>query len=337
MDCGSSARPFALGEVEAGLLMPMHLCISATGHIGSVGPTLGKIVGPHSLIGRRFLEVFGFRRPRDVHSTSDLLRVAGQPLGLYLRDPPQTGFKGIAVPLNGQGLLLNLSFGIHAADAVREYALTQANFAPTELVIEMLFLTEAKTAVMEELRRLNTRLHDEKLVAEEQALTDAVTGLRNRRALERSLNRLVDMGMAFGLLSMDLDYFKQVNDTLGHAAGDYVLETVAKILVEEIRGIDVAARLGGDEFVVLFPGMIDEAKVSLVAHRILARIEEPILFEGNRCRVSVSIGTLLSPPGGAVAAEHLLADADAALYASKQRGRGRVTAFDPFSSPPPQD
>lgn len=337
MDGGSHNQFFALGEVEAGLLMPMHLCISATGHIRSIGPTLGKIIGQQPLIGRRFLEVFGLRRPRDVHSTNDVMRIAGQPLGLYLRDPPQTGFKGIAVPLNGQGLLLNLSFGIHAAEAVREYSLTQADFAPTELVIEMLFLTEAKTAVMDELRRLNTRLHDQKLLAEEQALTDAVTGLRNRRALERALDRLIEMGMPFGLLSMDLDHFKQVNDTLGHAAGDHVLETVAKILIEETRGSDVAARLGGDEFVILLPGLVDMAHFSLVAHRILARIEQPILFEGKRCLVSASIGTLLSPAGGMIAAEQLLAEADAALYTSKQQGRGRVTAFDPPVMRPPKD
>ncbi len=319
-----------LDEAAAGRLMPMHLWITPTGHIRSAGPTLLKVCPRDSLIGQRFLEVFTLRRPRAVLSTEDLLRRAGTRLSLALRKPPHTGLRGTAVPLAaGQGLLMNLSFGISVAEAVRDHDLTDADFAATDLTVEMLYLVEAKTAVMEELRRLNQRLQGAKKIAEEQALTDAVTGLRNRRAMERTLRRLIEMAMPFSLMNIDLDYFKQVNDTLGHAAGDFVLQEVARVLSSETRGSDTVARVGGDEFVLIFPGLVSDEKLQALALRILARLEEPMLFEGNPCRISGSFGTVMSTIYAVIEADQILADADRALYHSKRQGRGRVTAFAP--------
>ena len=146
----------------------------------------------------------------------------GQRLHVDLRGKGDT-FRGLAVPTGDGGMLLNLSFGIRLIDAVRQHALTDADFAATDMAVEMLYLVEVKQAVMTELRRLNLRLQGAKATAEEQALTDTLTGLRNRRALDVSLPALIGQGVAFGLMHIDLDYFKQVNDTLGHAAGDQVL------------------------------------------------------------------------------------------------------------------
>ena len=338
MDGGMHEPLLGLDEVSAGRLMPMYLCVSPTGHIRKVGPTLTKILGRDGLIGRRFLEVFTLRRPHSVLSTADLMGVSGAQLSLSLREAPHTQFKGIAVLLEGAaGLLFNLSFGISVADAVRTHQLSYADFAPTDLVVEMLFLTEAKTAVMDELKRLNQRLHQAKIAAEDQALTDAVTGLRNRRAMERVLRRILEMRAPFSLMGMDLDYFKQVNDSLGHAAGDFVLDRVGKILTAETRQSDTVARVGGDEFVLIFPGLVQDEKLSSLAHRILARIEEPMAFEGNPCRISASIGTITVAPDDSSAAQVLLANVDRALYRSKQLGRGRVTPFDPTIGAAPAD
>jgi diguanylate cyclase (GGDEF)-like protein len=320
----------SVGHEALSLLMPMHVVVSSTGHIRSCGPTLARLARDGALPGRRLLEVFEFQRPAAPSAMDDLMAVAGRRLSLRFRAPPRTGFKGLAVPLpGGQGALLNLSFGIGAVAAVAEHGLTAGDFAPTDLTVEMLYLVEAKSAAMEESRRLNRKLEGARSAAEEQALTDALTGLRNRRALEDTLSRLIGMGHRFGLMHIDLDRFKAVNDTLGHAAGDLVLGAVAAALAAEVRDEDVAARMGGDEFVLLFPGVTDTARLEAVARRIIARIEEPVPFAGTDCRISASAGITVSTFYDRPEAEQMLHDADLALYASKRAGRGRATVHEP--------
>lgn len=329
MDGAKPDTALSLDPVSIGRLMPMFLHVSPTGQIDGAGPTLAKVWPGETLIGKRFLEVFSLRRPRLVGSMQDLLRHSGVRLALNLREAPHTAFKAICVPLDGGGVILNLSFGIHVATAVRDHGLTDRDFAPTDLAIEMLYLVEAKTAVMEELRKLNQRLQGARHRAEEQALTDALTGLRNRRAMDRALAQVIAARMPFGLMNIDLDYFKQVNDTLGHAAGDIVLHRVAQVLRAETREHDTVARVGGDEFVLIFPDLTDGTRLEAIGQRILMLLQEPVSFEETECRISASIGTTTSANYAAPNAEQMLSDADAALYSSKRDGRSRVTAFVP--------
>ncbi len=307
-------------------LMPMHLRVSPTGHITGVGTTLARLRPDRTLIGCRLLEIFEFRRPIAPSGMAELTAQAGRRLSLQFRDGPHCAFKGLLVPLpDGQGGLLNLSFGIGAVAAVTEYRLTAGDFAATDLTVEMLYLVEAKSAAMEESRRLNARLEGARSAAEEQALTDALTGLGNRRAMEEALTRLTVGPSRFGLLHLDLDHFKAVNDTLGHAAGDVVLGAVAAALQAEVRAHDLAARVGGDEFVLIFPGMTDIARLIGVAQRIIARIEEPVMFRADICRISASVGITVSTAYARPDPEVMLHDADQALYASKRAGRARAT------------
>ncbi|WP_332250919.1 diguanylate cyclase domain-containing protein [Rhodobacter ferrooxidans] len=304
-------------------LMPMHLCLSATGHIFACGPTLRKLVPDGRLIGRGFFDLFEIRRPGGIASVQDLHRRAGNRLYLSLRGPGGQAFRGIAIPLaDGLGILLNLSFGIEIIDAVRHHALTDADFAATDLAVELLYLVEAKSAVMEELRQLNLRLHGAKAAAEEQALTDMLTGLRNRRALDHALVQTIERDIPFGLMHIDLDFFKTVNDTLGHAAGDHVLRQVARVLVDETRTGDTVARVGGDEFTVLLPRQTDPARLLTIANRIIAKLKQPMDFEGNPCRISASIGMTISTLYPTPTPEQMVSDADLALYAGKHAGRG---------------
>ncbi len=317
-----------IGADALGSLMPMYLWITPTGLIRAVGPTLAKLCGPGSLIGRRFLECFHVEKPRALDSMADVQDLAGQRIMLRLRQGVGTGLRGQAQPLDGgQGWLLNLSFGIAVAGAVRDHRLTNADFAATDLTVELLYLTEVKAAVMGELAALNTRLQAAQAAAEAQALTDALTGLANRRALDLDLARACHLagrgGASFALLHLDLDFFKAVNDTLGHAAGDFVLAEVAQVLREETRKSDTVARVGGDEFVMILRGEVDADHVGRVAARIIAELERPILFEGQPCRISGSIGVTLSGGYGVPEAGKMQADADAALYAAKRAGRGR--------------
>ncbi|MDF3414231.1 diguanylate cyclase [Sulfitobacter sp. M57] len=313
------------------VLCPMHLILGPSGHILHAGPTLRKMRKGQGLTGKRFLEVFEVRRPRALHSMTDLVSKEPQKLRLKLRDAPHTALKGVLVPAvdSGGTMIVNLSFGISILDGVRDFALTNADFAATDLAIEMLYLIEAKTAAMEASYNLNSKLQGAKIAAEEQAYTDTLTGLKNRRALDTVLTRLLATSNSFAVMHIDLDYFKTVNDTLGHAAGDHVLQYVARIMVDETRSHDLVARVGGDEFTLVLPDVRDEGVLRRVGRRIIQRLEVPIPFEGTECKISASIGTVWIQPGDNPTMEDLLSDADVALYASKHAGRATQTLYTP--------
>lgn len=307
------------------LMCPMHLRIGADGRVRGAGPTLRKITGERRLAGMPFDEVVDIYRPRRVRSLRDLCTLEGRKLQLRLRHGPGRALKGLAMSDGEGGVLLNLSFGIGVVEAVRTHALTSTDFAVTDLAIDMLYLVEAKSAAMEASRTLNLRLQGAMLAAEQRAYTDPLTGLQNRRGLDRALQRLVRAAERFALLHVDLDFFKQVNDTRGHAAGDRVLQRVGQIMLEVTRKEDLVARIGGDEFVILLAGVDDHARLSELCARLVGRIGQPIPLGAEICRISASIGVALSDPGAdpAPAAETLLGHADTALYAAKRNGRAQ--------------
>jgi len=161
-----------------------------------------------------------------------------------------------------------------------------------------------------------------------QAEHDALTGLANRVCFETSLAVAVavarDNQDDLALLYMDLDGFKAVNDTMGHAAGDKVLTVVAKRLQEVVRADDLVARLGGDEFAVVIPALHRQSDAQVIAEKIVARLSEPFLIDRTPAHIGVSIGVAIYPHHGA-SPEQLTIAADAAMYRSKQAGRGGVT------------
>lgn len=313
----------SLSEEMLHQLCPMHAVLGPAGHIRQAGPTLHKLAQT-PLEGARFLEVFEVYRPRRVENMGQLLQTGGRKLHLRLRDGLRTQLKGILVPDGRGGAVVNLSFGIAVRDAVRDYALTNTDFAPTDLAIEMLYLVEAKSAAMAASRNLNTRLQGAMVAAEQRAFTDTLTGLRNRRSLDNLLERLVRSGEPYALMHLDLDFFKQVNDTLGHAAGDHVLRHVARIMLDLTREADAATRIGGDEFVLVFPGLVRRDRLEDIARRLITRIEEPIIYDGHPCQVSLSIGIAVSD-GSERESGISMEQADAALYASKRAGRARYS------------
>jgi diguanylate cyclase (GGDEF)-like protein len=130
-----------------------------------------------------------------------------------------------------------------------------------------------------------------------------------------------------GLLFVDLDGFKAVNDGHGHAAGDEVLREVARRLSAAVRPGDVVCRLGGDEFVVLVEQVDDEHGLLELANRLIATVSEPIAVGRTRVRIGASIGVAVSRDGG-TDADALFAEADTAAYRAKARGRGRAEVFD---------
>lgn len=336
------AVPIMVGEgavelsfAELGRLMPMFVLVDARGRIRALGPTLARVLGQDNVIGTSFRRHFILRRTRDMSLREQLL-AKGRRLRLSLVNDPDCGLRGSAVAFDAKGqgqVLVNLSFGIHLAAAVRKFGLTEADFAGTDLAMEMLYLIEAKHAVLAELTALTRRLDEARHAAESQALTDPLTGLANRRAFDEALNRALRNravhGEEFALVHVDLDFFKQVNDRLGHAAGDAVLIGAAEALSAEVRRGDLVARVGGDEFMLLLRGMTERAKMTELAQRIIARVEAPRRVDGQECRISASIGVAFSASYAVPEMDVMLADADLALYRSKNLGRGRVSVHEP--------
>lgn len=310
------------------LLMPMHAIVGKGGRIDHVGPTLAKIC-PGGCERRAFDDLFEPRRPRQLADLDALRTGASVRVSLRLRDEHRTPLTGTAVRLGAEGqTLVNLSFGIAVIDAVARYNLAGSDFAATDLTLELLYLVEANTAVMAESRKLNERLQGAMAVARTEAQSDTLTGLSNRRALDQMLERHLSRHVPFALMHLDLDFFKQVNDTLGHAAGDRVLTEVAKILKAEIRSKDVVARIGGDEFVLVFSELTDRARLGSIAERLIRRIEMPVNVGKKTAQISASIGLAISTGYDVPDAATMMRDADTALYASKARGRARHTFHD---------
>lgn len=175
--------------------------------------------------------------------------------------------------------------------------------------------------------------------AEGRLLYDPLTTLPNRLLLQDRLARCIermqhDSNFGYALVFLDLDRFKELNDALGHEAGDQLLMAVGRLLSRvirmfdtSIRDRDLAVRLGGDEFVLLLDGVRSAEEVHIVTSRILSELDAPVAIGSDFVRIGVSMGFAMATPEHRTA-DDILRDADAALYHAKNQGRGLVCAFD---------
>lgn len=181
---------------------------------------------------------------------------------------------------------------------------------------ELETMVEVRTA---ELTTIQAQLHT-------LAYADALTGLPNRRLFTDELTRMTSQarrdGYTFGLLLIDLDHFKAINDTLGHDAGDALLVTVAERIRLAVRDTDIVARLGGDEFAVLLAAGTDAQSVKHVCSRIIASLVDRIIFNEHEMRVGASIGAAIIDRDNC-SVEQAYKVADLALYQAKEHGRNR--------------
>lgn len=170
------------------------------------------------------------------------------------------------------------------------------------------------------------------------AYSDHLTGLPNRASLKLRLGQLLAQASQTGdmvaVLFLDLDRFKQINDTLGHTAGDHFLQAIAGRLEGCLRRVDTVARQGGDEFVILLPGIQEELAVTRVAEKLLATLAEPLVIHGQTLQSSGSIGIALYPDDGRDV-DTLLKHADVAMYRAKESGRNAWRGYGNRLKPEP--
>jgi diguanylate cyclase (GGDEF)-like protein/PAS domain S-box-containing protein len=165
-----------------------------------------------------------------------------------------------------------------------------------------------------------------------QAFHDGLCGLANRalfaNRLEHALRRAAQSQSSLAVVFLDLDDFKMINDSLGHAAGDRILVAVARRLINCLKADDTAARFGGDEFAVLLEGMSSPAEACDVAERIIAELRVPLMIDDREMRVHASIGIAYSQYGADEPAD-LLQASDVAMYAAKAKGKGSYQVYQP--------
>jgi diguanylate cyclase (GGDEF)-like protein len=183
-------------------------------------------------------------------------------------------------------------------------------------------------------RQLHATVNDLRSTEEElrhRAYYDPLTGLANRAMLqdrtERAAERQRREATSVGILYIDLDDFKQINDGLGHPAGDALLIMAADRLRECTRPVDTIARIGGDEFVMLLDGLVDERDAEITAERIVAELARPFTIDGRTVGISASVGVAVQHAGGGDAGD-LLRDADIAMYNAKFSGKNNLVCFD---------
>jgi diguanylate cyclase (GGDEF)-like protein len=196
-------------------------------------------------------------------------------------------------------------------------------FGPRDVEMATMLASEAAMALE------NARLYD---AIRHQALHDGLTGLANRALFRERVGRAIDRsrgrdGHPFAILFIDLDDFKRLNDTLGHARGDDVLVAVARRVEDSLRPTDMAARLGGDEFAVLLDDVADEELALSIAIRLADELRQPIRLADTSPTIAASIGVALSGSDARETADDLLRNADVAMYAAKASSRGRAEVF----------
>lgn len=174
----------------------------------------------------------------------------------------------------------------------------------------------------------NRELEEARKQMEHNSLHDSLTGLPNRRFLDEKVLKDDAETVPSALIHIDLDRFKHINDTLGHAAGDAMLIHAASVLRENCRQGDVVARVGGDEFIVATMTPVNTAALSALAGRIVQQMRQPVPYKNHQCRFGASVGIAVNQHDDAVPAKQLLINADIALYRAKKQGRNRFEFFD---------
>jgi GGDEF domain-containing protein len=175
------------------MICPCHLVVNEGGNIQHLGPGLTKIISRDAYLHEDLFSVFHLTRPAGLATMRNVIDYTGRSITMHLRKEPDIKLRAVAVPdPMSNNIVLNVGFGIGVQNAIRKFGLTMKDFAPTDVVPDLLYLIEANQSAMSASKRLTLRLQGAKALAEEQAFTDTLTGLKNRRAFDVILPFLVD-------------------------------------------------------------------------------------------------------------------------------------------------
>ncbi|MEM9131584.1 MAG: EAL domain-containing protein [Actinomycetota bacterium] len=321
--------PRDLGPIEPLLreLFPFRLIVDPgpPATIVGAGPVLTRWLGDE-LIGRTFEERFAIERPSGTGLSLDDIRAKHSSVFIVAARRGQRKLRGQMVVWDDRILFLGSPMLSTEAE-LDGLGLAMTDFAPHDATLDMVVLQRFAQMQVEDLALRSAELRRAEMaqaVLNEEAMTDPLTSLPNRRAFWESCQAALDAGRRIGLLFIDVDRFKSINDRFGHGAGDAVLRALAERLHGGVRDGDLVARLGGDEFVVLLLDADDDT-VGLVVDRLGAAAAEPIDVDTVSLTTTISIGVVAADGDNTV--DELLQNADAAMYEGRSRDRGTATWF----------
>ncbi|WP_369069037.1 EAL domain-containing protein [Kineococcus terrestris] len=328
---GAPALPEGLLHELLERLCPFHLLLDAEGRATRLGPSLRKVC-PALRPGEPVAPLLRFTTPRE----ASWRRGAGEPpRGLVVLETDRGHvLRGQLLPA-GAGTLFVGTPWVTSTEDLAALGLRLDDFSAADPVTDLLLLLGARAGALADAQLLAAQLQEVAAAHAHRAGHDDLTGLANRAAftdrLERELRSARARGGSVGVVLLDLDRFKEVNDTLGHDCGDLLLRQVGPRIGAVLRAGEAVARLGGDEFALLVAsprrGAAALADHRAVAERVLAALHEPFVVAGLTLFVEASAGIAAAPEHGSTGAL-LLQHADVAMYQAKSRHLG-VVAYSP--------
>lgn len=329
-----SAPPSTRADIKLALpdldrAFPFSILVNAAGRVTHLGPSFAKLARSDDLLGESVFDVVTFRKPRRIDAENLFQGLKHQRLTCdiaHAGDVVPISLYGTAFVVDtgkGPNILIALTPGVNARVVVEDMGLRMSDFGAADGSADLLPLLAMQAQMLEDSKKKSERLAAARDDMESLANQDALTGLPNRRALLRFLDEALAQG-PLSLLHIDLDRFKEINDTHGHAAGDVALRHAADALCKVFGDDAMSARIGGDEFVAVLKGEIAEDKLHALAHKTIATVSLPFAFAGEHLSVGASIGLAQSTGQEKISSDELLHYADLALYEVKRAGRGNV-------------
>ncbi|WP_168798072.1 EAL domain-containing protein [Pacificoceanicola onchidii] len=315
-------------------VFPFYVLLCPDGTVQHVGPSLAKVSNQDALIGQPVNEALKVLKPFRLDPDKRLSDAIGQ--RLVVEAPARQGtlplkLYGMVVKVTHAGveqLLLALTPGVNARRFVEIHGLKTSDFSPSDGSADILPLLAMQEDMLTDSKRQSEKLRAARDAAEHLANHDVLTERPNRRALMKHLTIALSR-TPLTVLHIDLDKFKEINDTFGHAAGDVALQHSAKAIQSVIGPEAMCARLGGDEFVGVLLGEWPEKELQTLARDVIKQISEPFAFMDETLTIGASIGLARARPDDQLTPDDILHRADLALYEVKRTGRNTALLCTP--------
>ncbi|MEM9341628.1 MAG: EAL domain-containing protein [Pseudomonadota bacterium] len=330
----SGVTPITLDPDDLNLIFPFGILVGPDGVILGFGASMEKLPGMTTALGKQVFDALHFTKPRLIDREKLLQDVLGKRITCEVSDPnglKPVAFFGMAFNVTMAGthhVLLMLTPGVNARTLVEDRGLSTTDFGAADGSADLLLLLAMQEEMVADGKKKSARLEAARDEAERLANHDALTGLPNRRALMRELARCLSEG-PLSVMHVDLDHFKEINDTFGHAAGDAALRHAAEGLRTVVGEGALCARIGGDEFVAILEGEVPQDQLEVMANVVVTALSRPFDFRGAEITAGASVGMAQTTVGDGQSPDDVLHSADLALYEAKRGGRGHALLCTP--------